>query len=151
MKVQKNRRRSGLSTFFSPPPNSRLGKKKKKGLPFLFWYKRIYPSKKITAQKEPNLTGETEYNHTERTARQLQSVVAMDSQNRFHFLNLWDDTADESETREGEERKEFIGDEQSVCMGSSQWMNGRPVSGKCVLDGCRLPPAFFLNLSESNV
>lgn len=75
----------------------------------------------------------------------------MDSQNRFHFLNLWDDTADESETREGEERKEFIGDEQSVCMGSSQWMNGRPVSGKCVLDGCRLPPAFFLNLSESNV
>lgn len=148
--MQKNRRRSGLSTF-SPPPKFKVGKEKKKGLPFLFWYKRIYPSKKITAQKEPNLTGETEYNHTERTARQLQSVVAMDSQNRFHFLNLWDDTADESETREGEERKEFIGDEQSVCMGSSQWMNGRPVSGKCVLDGCRLPPAFFLNLSESNV
>lgn len=122
----------------------------KKELPFLFWYKQIYPSKKITAQKEPNLTGEAEYDQTEQTASQRQSVVAMASQNRFHFLNLWDDTADESETREGEERKEFIGDEQSVCMGSSQCMNGRPASGKCVLDGCRLPPA-FLNLSESNV
>lgn len=55
----------------------------------------------------------------------------------FHFLNLWDETDDEGEGREGSVREQ-----QSASMGPSDWANGRPVSGKflcvCVCNLCML-------------
>ena len=51
----------------------------------------------------------------------------MTLQSRFHFLNLWDETDEEGEEREGSVR-----DQQSANVGPSRWANGHPYSGKRV-------------------
>lgn len=52
----------------------------------------------------------------------------MASQSRFQFLRLWDETDDEVSV--GEESSRYVSDEQSLCLGFSEWPNGL-IHGKC--------------------
>lgn len=110
---------------------------------FLFWYKQILSGRFWLQELEDNrpTTGETEYD--QKPIRKLNlkifSVVGMTLQGRFHFLDLWDETEEEGEFREGDERKE------SVCMEPSQWANGQPEPGRCVCANT----LFHLSLSIS--
>lgn len=54
----------------------------------------------------------------------------MTLQNRFHFLNLWDETPSQGEGRHDEDKEGSVREQKSACVETSQWPNKH--SGMCV-------------------
>lgn len=56
----------------------------------------------------------------------------MTLQSRFHFLNLWSETPNQSEGTDEEEKEGTVREHQSANQDASKWRNEHSVSGKCV-------------------
>lgn len=56
----------------------------------------------------------------------------MTLQSRFHFLNLWNETPNQSEGTGEEEKEGTVREHQSANKDTSKGNNERSVSGKCV-------------------
>lgn len=54
----------------------------------------------------------------------------MSLQSRFHFLNLWNETPNQSEGTDEEEKKGRVREHQSANKDTSKWPNEHSVSGK---------------------
>lgn len=56
----------------------------------------------------------------------------MTLQNRFHFLNLWNETPNQREGTDEEEKEGTVREHQSANKDTSKWPNEHSVSGECV-------------------
>lgn len=81
----------------------------------LFWYKQIW-SRSIWLQEQDV--------EQERRLKSKGTFIAMTLQGRFYFLNLWDE--DEGEFRDCGDGKGSVEEQDLVCAGPSQWVNGQP-------------------------
>lgn len=56
----------------------------------------------------------------------------MTLESRFHFLNLWDETSNQSEGTDEEAKEGTVREHQSANKDTSEWRNEHSLSGKSV-------------------